>query len=63
VGEWIAAWPAGCRGLGIDEDTAVVEGDGGWTVRGRGRAITMSSFGQQEVHPAGSRLESIQVRV
>jgi cyanophycinase len=63
VHDWIAAWPTRCRGLGIDEDTAIVEGDGGWTVRGRGRAITMSSFDRQEIHPSGSWLDSIGVRV
>jgi cyanophycinase len=60
---WIRAWPAGFRGLGIDEDTAVVEGAEGWTVRGRGRAVTMSSFERQEVHPSGARFDSIPVLI
>jgi cyanophycinase len=60
---WIAAWPAGFRGLGIDEDTAVVEGADGWTVRGRGRAVTMTSFEQQQVHTSGVRLDSIPILI
>lgn len=63
VGDWIGLWPRGLRGLGIDEDTALVEGQAGWTVWGRGRVITMASFDRQEVHAAGSRLDSITVRV
>lgn len=62
VDRWIALWPSGCRGLGIDEDTAVVEGAEGWTVRGKGRAITMSSFAEQQVHPVGARFDRIPVR-
>jgi cyanophycinase len=63
LGGWIAVWPKGLRGIGIDEDTAVVEGADGWTVHGRGRAVTMTSFERQEAHPAGSRLDSIPVRI
>jgi cyanophycinase len=60
---WITAWPAGFRGLGIDEDTAVVEGADGWTVRGRGRAVTMSSFERQQVHASGARFDSITILI
>jgi cyanophycinase len=60
---WITAWPAGFRGLGIDEDTAVVEGTNGWTVRGRGRAVTMTSFERQEVHRSGARFDSIPILI
>ena len=63
VQAWIAAWPEGLRGIGIDEDTAVVEGTGGWTVRGRGRAVTMTSFEHQEVHANGARFDSIPIRI
>jgi cyanophycinase len=62
VGQWIALWPTGFRALAIDENTAVVEGAGGWTVRGVGRAITMRSFADRDVHPAGTRLDGIRVR-
>jgi cyanophycinase len=60
---WIKVWPSGFRGLGIDEDTAVVEGTNGWTVRGRGRAITMTSFARQEVHETGARFDSIPILI
>ncbi|MEK6207428.1 MAG: Type 1 glutamine amidotransferase-like domain-containing protein [Chloroflexota bacterium] len=60
---WIKAWPVGFRGLGIDEDTAVVEGADGWTVRGRGRAVTMTSFEWQEVHASGSRFDGIPILI
>jgi cyanophycinase len=63
VQAWITAWPAGLRGIGIDEDTAVVEGTNGWTVRGRGRAVTMTSFDRQEVHASGARFDSIPIRI
>jgi cyanophycinase len=63
VQEWIAVWPEGLRGIGIDEDTAVVEGTNGWTVRGRGRAVTMTSFERQEVHANGARFDSIPIRI
>ena len=63
VQEWIAVWPEGLRGIGIDDDTAVVEGTNGWTVRGRGRAVTMTSFERQEVHANGARFDSIPIRI
>jgi cyanophycinase-like exopeptidase len=63
VQAWIAVWPTGFRGIGIDEDTAVVEGTNGWTVRGRGRAVTMTSFAHQEVHASGSRFDSIPILI
>jgi cyanophycinase len=60
---WVAVWPEGLRGIGIDEDTAIVEGADGWTVRGRGRAVTMTSFEQRQVHAAGARFDSIPIRI
>jgi cyanophycinase len=63
VGQWIALWPSGCRGIGIDEDTAVVENASGWTVHGKGRAVIMTSFAEQQVHAAGDHLDGIRVRV
>ena len=62
VGAWTALWPPGFRGLGIDEDTALIEGSGGWTVRGRGRVLAMRSFTEREVHTAGATLDGISVR-
>ena len=63
VDAWISSWPPGFRGIGIDEDTAVVEGADGWMVRGRGRVVTMTSFDRQQVHRAGSRLDGISVLI
>jgi cyanophycinase len=63
VQTWITAWPEGFRGIGIDEDTAVVEGPDGWTVRGRGRAVTMTSFERQQAHEAGARFDSIPILI
>ena len=63
VQAWIDVWPEGLRGIGIDEDTAVVEGTNGWTVRGRGRAVTMTSFERQQVHANGARFDSIPIRI
>jgi cyanophycinase len=63
VQAWITAWPSGLRGIGIDEDTAVVEGTNGWTVHGRGRAVTMTSFERQEVHASGAHFDSIPIRI
>jgi cyanophycinase len=63
VQAWIDVWPEGLRGLGIDEDTAVVEGTNGWTVRGRGRAVTMTSFERQQIHKNGARFDSIPILI
>jgi cyanophycinase len=63
VQSWVTAWPEGLRGIGIDEDTAVVEGADGWTVRGRGRAVTMTSFAGQTVHASGARFDSIPILI
>jgi cyanophycinase len=63
VEAWLAAWPQGFRGIGIDENTAVVEDAEGWTVRGRGRAVTMTSFDRQHVHASGARFDAIPVLI
>lgn len=53
---WTSLWPAGHRLLGIDEDTAIVQDDGAWSVRGRGRAIVLRTLDDADTHPAGARL-------
>ena len=63
VQTWVTAWPEGFRGIGIDEDTAVIEGAEGWTVHGRGRAVTMTSFARQTVHASGARFDSIPILI
>jgi cyanophycinase len=63
VNDWVARWPAGLRCLALDEDTALVEGPRGWAVHGKGRAVTMRSFAEREVHTAGATLDGIPVSV
>lgn len=58
---WIPLWPPGHRMLGIDEDTAIVEGPSGWTVHGRGRALVFRSLEDQDVHATGARFDGIHV--
>jgi len=63
VRDWITVWPQGLRGIGIDEDTAIVEGADGWTVRGRSQAVTMTSYERRQVHRTGERFDSIPILI
>jgi cyanophycinase len=54
-------WPESHRMLGIDEDTAIVEGADGWTVVGKGRAVVFRSLADHDVHPSGARFDGIRV--
>ena len=54
-------WPEGHRMLGIDEDTAIVEGPDGWIVAGKGRAVVFRSLDDHDVHPSGARFDGIRV--
>jgi cyanophycinase len=58
---WAAVWPKGHRMLGIDEDTAIVEGAGGWTVAGKGRAMVFRSLEDHDVHVTGARFDGMRV--
>jgi cyanophycinase len=58
---WTALWPPGHRLLGIDEDTAVVEGADGWSVAGRGGAMVFRSLDDHDLHPSGARFDGIRV--
>jgi len=58
---WAEIWPDGHRMLGIDEDTAIVEGPDGWSVVGRGRAVVFRSLDDRDVHPTGARFDGIRV--
>ncbi len=58
---WAEIWPDGHRMLGIDEDTAVIEGADGWSVAGRGRAVVFRSLDDRDVHPSGARFDGIRV--
>ena len=54
---WSRLWPEGHRLLGIDEDTAIVQDDGAWTVRGKGRAIVFRTLDDGDTYTAGARLD------
>lgn len=54
---WTALWPAGHRMLGIDEDTAIVQDDGAWRVRGKGRVIVFRTLADADTYAAGARLD------
>jgi cyanophycinase len=58
---WAEVWPKGHRMLGIDEDTAIVESPGGWTVVGKGRALIFRSLDDHDVHATGARFDGIHV--
>ena len=54
---WTRLWPAGHRMLGIDEDTAIVQDDGAWTVKGKGRAILFRTLDDSDTYRSGARLD------
>jgi len=58
---WANIWPDGHRMLGIDEDTAIVDGVDGWSVVGKGRAVVFRSLDDRDVHPTGARFDGISV--
>ena len=58
---WADIWPDGHRMLGIDEDTAIVEGADGWSVVGKGRAVVFRSLDDHDVHPTGAHFDGIRV--
>jgi len=58
---WAEIWPDGHRMLGIDEDTAIVEGPDGWSVVGKGRAVVFRSLDDRDVHTTGARFDGIRV--
>jgi cyanophycinase len=58
---WANIWPDGHRMLGIDEDTAIVEEAGAWSVVGRGRAVVLRSLDDHDVHPSGARFDGMRV--
>lgn len=51
---WSALVPTDHRLVGIDEDTALIDGRGGWTVHGRGRVHVLRSLGDRDVHASGA---------
>jgi cyanophycinase len=57
VGQRAAALAAGQTLVGIEEETALVGGDDGWRVEGRGRVWIIGAGGDRAAHPAGSVLD------
>lgn len=51
---WADLVPVDHRLLGIDEDTALIDGPAGWTVRGRGRVHVIRSLVDRDVHSTGA---------
>ena len=57
--EWSGVIPPEQRLLGIDEDTALVQHDGSWDVRGRGRVLLFRSPSEPVVYAASARVETL----
>lgn len=57
--EWASVIPAGQRMLGIDENTALVQNDGTWDVRGKGRVLLFKSGEDRVVYPTSARVDSL----
>jgi hypothetical protein len=51
---WSELVPADHRLLGIDEDTALLQRNGGWEVRGRGRVLVFRTADDRSVYPSGA---------
>jgi cyanophycinase len=58
---WADNWPDGHRMLGIDEDTALLQRAGDWTVLGRGRVLAFQSPTAREEHRTGAVLNGLAV--
>ena len=56
IAQWATVVPAGHRLLGIDEDTALVQRDGSWDVKGRGRVLVLRTWEDRVVHPSGAQV-------
>ena len=59
LAQWAKVMPAGHRLLGIDEDTALVQRDGTWDVKGRGRVLVFRTWDDRVVHPAGATVDAL----
>jgi cyanophycinase len=56
VDRWAAGLAPGQILVGIDEETALISGDGGWRVGGRQKVWIVDPDGQRRPHPAGAVL-------
>jgi cyanophycinase len=59
LSQWAKVVPAGHRLLGIDEDTALVQRDGSWDVKGRGRVLVFRTWDDRVVHPTGAKVDAL----
>jgi len=59
LARWVEAWPEQHQILGIDEDTAIIEDDGRWTARGRGRVVIGPSFDQTTTYRDGAIVDAL----
>jgi len=59
LGMWSELVPADHRLLGIDEDTALLQRNGGWEVRGRGRVLVFRTADDRSVYPSGGSALSL----
>ena len=57
--EWSGIIPTSQRLLGIDEDTALMQHNGSWNVKGRGRVLLFASLAEPLVYPTSARVESL----
>ena len=54
LGMWSRLVPPDHRMLGIDEDTAMLQRNGDWDVRGRGRVLVFRTAEDRAVYPSGA---------
>lgn len=59
VSQWAGIVPAGHRLLGIDEDTALVQRDGTWDVKGKGRVLLFKTWEDRVVYPTSTRVHEL----
>jgi len=59
VSQWAGVVPAGHRLLGIDEDTALVQRDGTWDVKGKGRVLLFKTWEDRVVYPTSARVHEL----
>jgi len=57
--QWSDLIPPGHRLLGIDEDTALVQRDGSWDVRGKGRVLVFRTLDDRVVYPTSATVEAL----
>lgn len=59
LAEWADLRPDGHLLLGVDEDTAIVQDEGGWRVRGSGRVFVLHASAGRATYRAGERVAGL----